>query len=125
MQVWTGFRNATDLTKIFCPDRTSTSDEAVVLLWGLGDDDNTYDIQLFEEVSAYVWLLACVSQDFKAPLIYYQMRWTEKISAWPVGLLSALASISTSIYSPPQSNNPLRSPTGEPALIVSEISKIK
>lgn len=52
------------------------------------DDDNTYDLEIFHEVS-YIGLsngyVEVIIFDF---LLFCQMRYTKKVSMWPVGLVT-------------------------------------
>lgn len=60
------------------------------------DDDNTYSLQIFEEVHSffnkvYSWESVC----FKRAMIdeknvLHQMRTTQRVSVWPVGLVGGM-----------------------------------
>lgn len=55
------------------------------------DDDNTYDINIFEQVKSLCKSrsLLCISSH-EYVFAFFQMRYTKKVSMWPVGLVTKL-----------------------------------
>lgn len=71
------------------------------------DDDNTYSLQIFEEVGAVLMILRLLPMSIKSvaeevsvfkcamikeevPLVLCQMRSTQRVSVWPVGLVGGM-----------------------------------
>lgn len=68
------------------------------------DDDNTYSLQIFEEVRINVFVRCseaskclqatanCAPQDAETNwfLVSFQMRSTQRVSVWPVGLVGGM-----------------------------------